>query len=101
MTSVHPERLALVPEKDPPGVWLAEKSGAGVAADVVGIFSSLDKAEDACWGIAGEYFGKERTAPLRWLRQAGGGYSSAPYHHPCAGMFLFQVTRFRVDEVMI
>jgi hypothetical protein len=34
---------------------------------------------------------------LNWGANSG-GYRSASYVHPCGGSYLFQVTRFTVDE---
>jgi hypothetical protein len=77
-------------------VWLAEKSLGGTPAEHMGLFSNPGRARKVCQDAADEYFGAEKTPPLNWLGDAG--YASATYHHPCGGMFLFQVTRFAVDQ---
>jgi hypothetical protein len=74
-------------------VWLAEKSGN--PPDIIGIFSTPERARETCQETAAEFFGPHSRA-LTW--QETKGYSSAAYHHPESGMFLFQVTRFTVDE---
>lgn len=79
-----------------PGVYLAEKSDR--YRTVYGIFSTQDKAEQACQDAANTHFGVARTPPLQWLRNPA-GYSSAPYDDP-HGTYLFQVTRYTIDEVL-
>lgn len=76
-------------------VWLAEKTGRA-DKDVLGMFSTPEKAVQACQDEANGFFGAAKTPPLRWL--GDDGYRNAPYVHPCGGNALFQVTRFTVDE---
>lgn len=78
-------------------VWLAEYHEGGRPGDVLGIFSDPEKARDACQDKASEYFGADRTPPLNWT--GDDGHCSADYHQPAAPYsYLFQVTRFTVDE---
>jgi hypothetical protein len=79
-------------------VWLAEKAGSPVDREVYGVFSSAELAKRACQDVADQYFGKRNTPALKWLGDYG--YSSASYHQPVTGMWLFQVTRFTVDEMV-
>lgn len=80
-------------------VYLTEKSG-GLPSEVLGIFSSPQRAREVCQESANEYFGAGHTDLLKWVMAADGGYSSASYYHPGAGMnYLFQVTRYTVDEL--
>jgi hypothetical protein len=79
-------------------VWLAEKSGAG-STEQYGIFSRPERAKKVCQDAADDYLGPQNTPALNW--QGVGGHTSASYHHPAAGMFLFQITRFTVDEVLV
>jgi hypothetical protein len=78
-------------------VWLAEKSGSG-PSEVMGIFSEPDRAKQACQDDANEYFGAAHTDELHWQQAGRLDYYSASYHHPAAGTYLFQVTRYAVDE---
>lgn len=78
-------------------VWLAEKSG-GLPSEVLGIFSAPGRATDVCQDVANEYFGAARTPPLKWA--GDDGYRNASYYCPGDGInYLFQVTRFAVDQV--
>lgn len=79
-------------------VWLAEKSGGGFDT-VFGVFSKPEKAVQVCQDSANEYFGAARPVPLKWLTNNDGNYRSASYVHPLGGSYLFQVTKFTVDEV--
>jgi hypothetical protein len=79
-------------------VWLTEKSGNGWDT-VFGIFSTPEKAIEICQDSANEYFGAAKPVPLKWLVTKDGGYRSASYVHPTGGHYLFQVTKFTVDEV--
>lgn len=88
--------LAARLRNEPGSVWLTEKHGGGGPADVLGIFSTPEDSEKVCQDDADAYFGPASTPPLRWLKSDG--YESASYHHPACGMFLFQITRFTVDE---
>lgn len=76
-------------------VWLAEQHNTR-SAEPLGIFSDPALAKAACQGLASEYFGEKNTPALTWLGDEG--YSSASYHQPVTGMWLFQVMRFVVDE---
>jgi hypothetical protein len=77
-------------------VWLAERSQHGYASEIFGAFSTPERAREVCQDDANAFFGAARTPPLSWLGSEG--YSSASYHHPEAGNYLFQVTGFTVDE---
>jgi hypothetical protein len=76
-------------------VWLAEKNSKS-ASLVFGVFSTPEIAVQICQDDANGYFGAANTPPLRWL--GNDSYRSASYIHPCGGSFLFQVTRFTVDQ---
>lgn len=76
-------------------VWLTEQH-TPPSIEVLGIFSDPVRARKVCQDAANEYFGDKNTPALRWL--GDDGYSSASYHHPVAGMWLFQITRFTVDD---
>lgn len=82
-------------------VWLAEESNGRErwAHDILGVFSTQEKAEKVCQDRANEYFGERNTPTLIWRRYPTvPGYSSAGYDNP-AGTFLFQVTSWTVDKV--
>lgn len=82
-------------------VWLAEESHAQEkwAHDILGIFSSQERAEKACQDKANEYFGERNTPPLNWNRYPTvPGYSCATHQSPVE-TFLFQVTSWTVDKV--
>ena len=72
-------------------VWLAEQHSPP-SAEILGIFSDPVRARKVCQDAANEYFGEKNTPALTWL--GDDGYCSASYHHPVAGMWLFQITRF-------
>jgi hypothetical protein len=76
-------------------VWLAEQS-SGYPSEILGVFSKPERARQACQDIADGYFGPAHTPPLTWL--GNDGHSSASWHHPAAGIYLFQITQFKVDQ---
>jgi hypothetical protein len=78
-------------------VWLADQLNMG-ATELLGVFSSSERAKKVCQDVANEYFGEANTPALSWL--GDDGYASASHHSPATGMWLFQVTRFTVDEMM-
>lgn len=84
-------------ETDMTEAWLAEVS-SGRDRDVLGIFSTPEKAVAACQDKENEYFGAERTPPLTWQPHVNGGYLYAAGYTPPSQFF--QVTRFTVDEVL-
>lgn len=77
-------------------VWLAERAYGG-PSDILGLFSTPEKAKKACQDQADQFFGASNTSQLGWRDYEG--HSSAPYHHPANGMCLFAVTRYLVDDV--
>ena len=78
-------------------VWLAEQHNMG-AREALGIFSDPGRARKVCQDIANEYFGERNTPPLTW--RGDDGYTYASHHNPVTGMWLFQVTRYTVDQVL-
>lgn len=78
-------------------VWQAE-SIKGPYRETYGVFSTLTRARGVCQGVADQYYGADRTLPLRWVGDEA--YCSASYHHPAEGMYLFEVTRRTVDGVV-
>lgn len=79
-------------------VWLTQVNNAG-PAEIIGVFSSPERAKKACQDQANAYFGAARTPALKWL--GNDGHWSASYHHPGSGMQLFQVTRYEVDQEVL
>ena len=77
-------------------VWLAEQYNAGTT-ELLGVFSDPAVARKVCQDSANEFFGEKNTPELRWL--GDDGYASASHHQPVGGNYLFQVTRFIVDQV--
>lgn len=76
-------------------VWLAQEHNMG-STEILGIFSDPVRARKVCQDLANQYFGEKNTPVLSWL--GDDGYCSASYHQPVTGNWLFQVTRFTVDE---
>jgi len=78
-------------------VWQAE-SLQGSYRETYGVFSTLARARGVCQGVADEYYGRDRTVPLRWT--GDDELCVASYHHPANGMYVFCVTRRVVDGVV-
>lgn len=78
-------------------VWIAE-DGVNLEHEIYGVFTSPDKAKDACRKVAEDYFGSNGTPPLNWNDSEG--FSMAIYANPVR-TYVFQVTRFVVDEGLL
>jgi len=65
--------------------------------DVLGLFSSPERAKRVCQDSANEYFGPGRTPALQW--QGDDTYCSASYHHPGTGMQVFTINMYELDKV--
>jgi hypothetical protein len=77
-------------------VWLAKKNQGG-PSDVLGLFTSPERAKRVCQESANEYFGAKHTTALIW--QGDDTYCSASYSHPGAGMQVFTVDMYELDKV--
>ena len=78
-------------------VYLAEKNDRGTS-DIFGVYAFPEDAKQKCQNDAAEYFGYERTPPLKWLGDLEKeGHASASYYDP-RGNVLYQVTRYEVKE---
>jgi hypothetical protein len=77
-------------------VWLAKKNQSG-PSDVLGLFSSPERAKRVCQESANEYMGERSTPVLIW--QGDDTSCSADYHHPAAGMQVFTVDMYELDKV--
>ena len=77
-------------------VWLAKKNQGG-PPDVLGLFSSPERAKRVCQESANEYLGEKHTPALIW--QGDDTSCSASYHHPGAGMQVFTIDMYELDKV--
>jgi len=95
------DRLLTAGDRPLPAVWLTQLNSAG-PAEIIGIFSSPERAKKACQDRANEYMGERSTPALMWrgvhVVASLAGHWSASHHHLAAGMQLFQATRYEVDQ---
>jgi hypothetical protein len=95
------EQLEHTPAPEARFAWLAEMNPVGVAVSgaILGLFSQRWRAEKACQDEANRYLGEKSTPALQWQDSPDKGYGSASYHHPGDDIsYLFQITRFTLDE---
>jgi hypothetical protein len=84
-----------------PAIWLTQLNSAG-PAEIIGIFSSPERARKACQDRANEYLGEARTPALKWrgnhVVASLASHWSASHHHLTAGMQLFQAASYEIDQ---
>ena len=88
MTTATPDEIRYV--------WLAKKNQSG-PSDVLGLFSSPERAKRVCQESANEYLGEKHTPALIW--QGDDACCSASHHHPGAGMQVFTIDMYELDKV--
>jgi hypothetical protein len=76
-------------------VWLTKKNQSG-PPDVLGLFSSPERAKRVCQESANEYLGEKHTPALIW--QGDDTYCSASYHHPGTGVQIFTIDMYELDK---
>lgn len=82
-------------------VWLTQLNSYS-PAETIGIFSSPERAKEACQRIANEYLGERSTPALKWQGNhkvaSLATHWSASHHHLAVGMQLFQTTCYELDQ---